>query len=72
MIANGTLAAQYLRDAILHNPAAVGEPPGTRSQVIRYVDSAGLWIVEVHQFLRPNGTLGASGRPDPKAWFRGG
>jgi hypothetical protein len=66
MIANGILTAQYLRDAVLRNPAAVGEPPGTRSQIIRYADATGRWIVEVHQYLRPDGTLGASGRPDPK------
>jgi hypothetical protein len=66
MIANGALTAQYLRDAALRNPASVGEPPGTRSQVIRYVDPTGQWIVEVHRYLRPDGTLGAGGRPDPK------
>ncbi|MEX2237538.1 MAG: hypothetical protein WEB00_08390 [Dehalococcoidia bacterium] len=43
-----------------------GETSDARSQVLEYVDSAGERIAVVHQYLRPDGTLGASGRPDPK------
>ena len=32
---------------------------------IRWHDESGL-IAEFHQFLRPNGEIGASGKPDPK------
>ena len=46
-----------------------GEPPGTRSQVFDYLDPSGERIVTVHRYLRPDGTLGASGLPDPK-WIR--
>jgi len=43
-----------------------GEPPGTRSQIIYYYDAEGEPVAVVHQYLRPDGSLGASGRPDPK------
>ena len=45
------------------------EPLGTLSQVIEYYDAAGQMQVMVHQYLRPDGSIGASGRPDPK-WLR--
>src|SRR5258707_1282052 len=41
-------------------------PSGTRSQLVAYYNSAGTKIAIVHQYLKPDGTLGASGRPDPK------
>ena len=68
MIANGKLRPHYLRDKQLEDPEnrKHPEPPGTRSQTIRYSDSNGQWVVVVHQYLRPDGTLGASGKPDPK------
>jgi hypothetical protein len=66
MIANGQLVPKVIRDGCPTNLSAVGEPAGTRSQFIRYSNNAGQWVVEVHQYLRPDGTIGASGRPDPK------
>lgn len=66
LIANGHLASHTLRDSVLQNPHLRMEPPGTRSQIIRYVDLAGQWVVEIHQYLRPDGSIGASGKPDPK------
>lgn len=59
------LTAKMLRNTLLQDPEKKGEPMGTRSQFIRYSDK-GRWVVEIHQYLRPDGTLGASGRPDPK------
>jgi hypothetical protein len=41
------------------------EPLGTRSQIIAYFDGSQK-VAVVHQYLRPDGTGGASGRPDPK------
>ena len=38
----------------------------TRSQVLRYFDSNGNRIAVVHQIRNPDGTIGASGKPDPK------
>jgi hypothetical protein len=51
-------------------------PPGTelfctRSQTVRYVDCYGRTVALVHQYVRPNGQLGASGRPDPKLLLDG-
>ncbi len=68
MIAKGELVPMYLHDKQLKDPSIrrFPEPDGTRSQMIRYVDKDGKWLVEVHQYLRPDGTLGASGKSDPK------
>ena len=66
MITSGQLRPIYFRDDELSNPERIGEPAGTRSQYIRYVDKQGQWLVEVHRYLRPNGAIGASGKPDPK------
>ena len=67
----GRLRPQYLRDRHLEAPAK-GNPPCTRRQLIRYWDPDGNPVVEVFQYLREDGTLGASGRPDPKRLWRGG
>ena len=68
MIADGTLVPEYLRNNLLKEPdkRKYPEPHGTRSQTVRYYDSNGQWVVVVHQYLRPDGTLGASGKQDPK------
>ena len=68
MIACGQLVPEYLRDYQLKAPEKrkYPEPYGTRSQTIRYYDSNGQWVVEIHQYLRPDKTLGASGKQDPK------
>jgi hypothetical protein len=44
----------------------------TRSQLISYLDDAGQEVARVHQYLQPDGTLGASGRPDPKRLLHDG
>ena len=49
-----------------------GEPYCTRSQIIDDLDRDGQKIAKVHRYLRPDGTLGGSGRPDPKALIEGG
>ena len=46
--------------------AELGMPEGTRSQVVRYFGRDGQEIALVHQYLLPDGTIGGSGRPDPK------
>lgn len=55
---------------ISHNhlkaPKPFQGPFCTHSQIIRYYDNTNWLIVEIHQFLRPDQTLGASGQPDPK------
>lgn len=46
--------------------AAAGQPPGTLSQQVRYLDENGV-VARAHRFVLPDGELGASGLPDPKA-----
>jgi hypothetical protein len=48
---------------------AANEPFCTYSQMISYRDSEGNEVARVHQYLRPDGKIGASGKPDPKRVF---
>jgi hypothetical protein len=68
-VQDGELSTKNLRDG--HpSPASSGEPPCTRSQIIAYLDHKGRRRVAiVHQYLRRDGKLGASGKPDPKKLF---
>ena len=51
-------------------PAKSGHPKCTRSQMFEYFDwDTGDRLVQLHQYRLPNGTLGGSGQPDPKAMF---
>jgi len=61
----GELRAILLEDRV---PALIqaNEPPGTHSQMVSYRDSDDNEVARVHQYLRPDGTIGASGKPDPK------
>ena len=43
----------------------LSEPVGTRSQMVAYFDDVRK-VALVHRYLRPDGTDGASGMPDPK------
>lgn len=43
-----------------------GEPYCTRSQFLVYRDLNENYVAGAHQYLRPDGTLGGSGKPDPK------
>ena len=38
----------------------------TRSQTVRYFDDYGELVALVHQIRNPDGSVGASGKPDPK------
>jgi len=49
-----------------------GQLPKTKSFTVRYYDRANQHIATVHQFVRPDGTIGASGLPDPKALTENG
>jgi hypothetical protein len=62
---SGELSAVTLED---RHPAltAANEPFCTLSQMISYRDASGNEVARVHQYLRPDGTIGASGKPDPK------
>jgi hypothetical protein len=43
-----------------------------RSQMVSYRDENNQEIARIHQFLRPNGSIAASGKPDPKRLYEGG
>ncbi len=66
MMADGRLTPKYLHNDHLKEPETKGEPYCTRSQMIRYLDNAGQWAVEVFQYLRADNTIGGSEMPDPK------
>jgi hypothetical protein len=53
-------------------PRSGDEPPGTRSLMVSYVTDELVRIFLVHLYLRPDGTLGASGKPDPQWLFEDG
>jgi len=48
------------------------EPFCTRSQEVSYYDKDGNEVARVHQYLRKDGTIGLSGKPDPKRLFENG
>ena|SRR5215217_8622321 len=64
-VQSGQLREDVLKDRHPSLPRA-NEPFCTRSQLVRYKDANGRTVALVHQYLRQDGTLGASGRPDPK------
>jgi hypothetical protein len=48
------------------------EPIGTVSQMVSYRDANNDEVARVHQYVRPDGSIGASGLPDPKRLLEGG
>ncbi|MGB9071059.1 MAG: hypothetical protein WCC22_00175 [Terriglobales bacterium] len=48
------------------------EPFCTRSQMVSYRDDSNSEIARVHQYLRPDKSLGASKKPDPKRLLENG
>lgn len=67
-IAEGTLREEIKADRAA--PGHIG-PVGTRSQLVRYFDGENL-VTEVHRYLLPDGSIGASGMPDPKGVLHDG
>ena len=65
----GQLVMYVKRNSHPTNPPPPGEPLCTWSQIIYYYTHDGNPVAIVHQYLRPDGTLGASGLPDPKRIF---
>jgi hypothetical protein len=64
LVAYGVLSEKL----IWEGPASIqaNQSPGTKSQIVAYVDEHGKQAALVHQYVKPDGTLGASGKPDPK------
>jgi hypothetical protein len=61
----GILTTKLVADKHPSSPRAK-EPICTRSQYVIYIDANGHKVAGVHQYLRRDGTIGASGKPDPK------
>jgi hypothetical protein len=61
----GEFRQQILRDGHPSPPLA-NEPFCTRSQIVAYINRYGNQVAMVHQYRRPDGTIGLHGRPDPK------
>jgi hypothetical protein len=62
---SGALVTRIKRNSHCLRPPA-GEPFCTHSQIVYYYTRNGDLLAIVHQYLRPDGTIGASGLPDPK------
>ncbi len=68
-VKTGELTTHVKRNSHPTNPPPAGEPICTWSQIVYYYTQEGEPVAIVHQFLRPDGTIGASGLPDPKRIF---
>jgi hypothetical protein len=69
------LATGEIWEDLLDNPHATpkrsGQPYCSHSQLIAYRErNSNKKVAIVHQYLRPDGRIGASGKPDPK-WILG-
>lgn len=67
-VQSGELVAHMKKDSHPKQPLG-NEPICTRSQILFYCEKKGKPVAIVHQYLRPDGTIGASGLPDPKRLF---
>ena len=66
LIQKGRLLCKLQEKRHLKSPTEKGLPWCTHSEILRYQDIRGEWLVIFHQYRKPDGTLGASGMPDPK------
>jgi hypothetical protein len=68
----GDYVARALRDGYpcclrSERPCSIPtEPPNTKSLILGFLKPNGPLVFLVHCYLRPDGSLGASGRLDPK------
>ena len=69
-VANGDYTSHVIVNRHLKHPPKT-EPICTHSQILFYYDEKKKPVAIVHQYMRPDGTLGASGKPDPKKIFIG-
>jgi hypothetical protein len=51
---------------------SVDQPSETRSLMVSYVDDSGNRVFLDHLYLRPDGSIGASGLPGPKWLYEDG
>jgi len=66
-VQRGELTVEVDPDRDHHpSPPLANEPVCTRRQILIYRTLHGEKMAEAHQYLREDGSIGASGRPDPK------
>ena len=70
-VQRGLLTARIVKEHHPSPPLAF-VPYCTRSQLVSYHEPGGKKVAIVHQYLQPDGTLGASGKPDPKFLLHNG
>lgn len=70
LIAYGALSEKLIREGSASSLA--NQVPGTRSQIVAYLDPKGRQIAIVHRYVRPDNKLGGSGKPDPKKLLHDG
>lgn len=66
----GEFTAHVLESRV--STALTNETVEITSQMVSYRDSTSNEIARVHQYVRPDGSIAASGKPDPKRLFDGG
>jgi hypothetical protein len=73
LVSQGILREKVMSENPPKPGIAAKEPPGTVSQIIRYIDrKTGRSVAIAHRYLHPDGSIGASGRPDPKRVVKDG
>ena len=70
LFARGLFRPQIVKD--WDASGGSGEPPGTRSQMVRLYAPGDYRVCDFHRYLRPDGSIGASGLLDPKGLSLGG
>jgi hypothetical protein len=62
------LEGWFFRIEVVGHPSApmANEPFCTESQILAYCDDEAKQVARVHRYLRTDGSMGASGQPDPK------
>jgi hypothetical protein len=68
----GEFRSGVLDECMPRADVAQQEPLGTLSQKLSYRDGNNDEVARVHQYTRPDGTIGAGGLPDPKLLLEGG
>lgn len=71
-INSGELTSKIIRSSHLQDPSRIGEPYCTHSQMVYYRTKDNKPAAIVHRYLRNDGTIGASGIPDPKKIYLSG
>lgn len=75
LIASNSIEKITIRSALMGNDEVLRKkklPIGTKSEIIVYRDKGKNLYVKIHQYLCPDGTLGCSGKPDPKSMLLNG